>query len=330
MRRNMLFVTWIEHRRTREICAALSLELVELITRRRGLVRYAELIPRTVSTLRRLRPRLLVVQNPSLVLALLCLVLRPLLGYRLVIDAHNEAVIPYKNKGRIIRWITDVVNRSADLVIVTNHQLAGYIASMGTQCFVLPDRLPRVPPLPPPGPKTTGTFDVAVIATYAADEPVAAIFEAAREAGEGFRFHVTGNHAKLEPAVRSLAPPNVHFTGFLDDTNFWMLLRDCDAVMDLTLADNCLVCGAYEALAVGTPLVLSGSPASRELFAEAACYVDNSPRSIVDALHEARQHSAELRANVVTVRERMTVQWQYQAARLLDEMRRLQAEERNR
>lgn len=321
----MLFVTWIEHRRTREICAALSMELVELVTRKRGLARYAELVPRTIANLRERKPRTLLVQSPSLVLALLCLMLRPALGHRLVVDAHNEAVIPYKNKSRLIRWLTDLVNRRADLVIVTNRQLADHITKLGTRCVVLPDRMPQAPALPPAGrPAAADVFDVAVIATYAADEPVEAIFEAAREAGDPFRFHVTGNPAKLDARVRALAPPNVRFTGFLEDTDFWSLLRDCDVVMDLTLADNCLVCGAYEALAVGTPLILSGNAASRELFAESACHVDNTPRAIAAALRDVRERHQQLRANVLTVRERMTAQWQVQASTLLVEIGRLQ------
>lgn len=322
----MLFVTWIEHRRTREICAALSMELVELVTRKRGLARYAELVPRTIAILRERKPRTLLVQSPSLVLALLCLLLRPVLGYRLVVDAHNEAVIPFKNKGHLIRWLTDLVNRRADLVIVTNRQLADHITKLGTRCVVLPDRMPQAPALPPAGEPAGDVFDVAVIATYAADEPVEAIFEAAREAGDPFRFHVTGNPAKLDARVRALAPPNMRFTGFLEDTDFWSLLRDCDVVMDLTLADNCLVCGAYEALAVGTPLILSGNAASRELFADSACHVDNSPRSIADALRDARGRHLQLKASVLAVKERMTSQWQVQASTLLAEIGRLQAD----
>src|SRR5690606_37992178 len=182
----MLFVTWIEHRRTREICAALSMELVELVTRKRGLARYAELVPRTIAILRERKPRTLLVQSPSLVLALLCLLLRPVLGYRLVVDAHNEAVIPFKNKGHLIRWLTDLVNRRADLVIVTNRQLADHITKLGTRCVVLPDRMPQAPALPAASDPAGDGFDVARLATSAADEPVEASFGAAQRAGHPF------------------------------------------------------------------------------------------------------------------------------------------------
>ena len=84
-----LAVSWEQHRRMRELCDGLGLELVVLTTRHRGLARYALLSVRTVALLGRRRPDVLLIQNPSLVLAALTLLLRPLLGFRLVVDAHN-------------------------------------------------------------------------------------------------------------------------------------------------------------------------------------------------------------------------------------------------
>jgi glycosyltransferase involved in cell wall biosynthesis len=162
-----------------------------------------------------------------------------------------------------------------------------------------------------------------VIATYAADEPIAAIFEAAAQAGPEFGFDITGNPARLDQQLRSRAPANIRFTGFLEEAAFWSLLRDSHVVMDLTLAENCLVCGAYESLAIGTPMILSGSPASQELFGPSACYSDNSPGSIVTALHDARSRLEELRSAAPGVRERMNRDWQQQAAALQAEMSRL-------
>lgn len=319
-----MFLTWIEHRRTREICTALSIPLVELVSRRRGLARYATLVPRTLALLRQRRPAVVIVQNPSLVLTLLCVLVRPVLRFRLVIDAHNEAVNPFKNKGAAIRWLTDFVNRKADLVIVTNRQLAATITRLGTKAIVLPDLIPQAPDLPAAGEKPHASFRVAVIATYAADEPIAAIFEAAALAGPEFEFGITGNPARLDQQLRSRSPANIRFTGFLEEADFWSLLKNSHVVMDLTQAENCLVCGAYESLAVGTPMILSDSPASQELFGPSACYADNSPGSIVAALRDARSRLEELRRAAPGVRDRMNREWVQQATALRAEMSRLQ------
>ena len=90
--KNVLALTWLEHRRTTGLCNALNLELIALETRLPGALRHMVLSVRTAALLLRRRPALLLVQNPSLVLSGLAVALRPLLGYRLIVDAHNEAV----------------------------------------------------------------------------------------------------------------------------------------------------------------------------------------------------------------------------------------------
>ena len=86
-----LALTWFEHRRTKELCAGLGIELVVLASALRGPLRYVALGGRTLALLARRRPQILLVQNPSLILAALAAAVRGVLGYRLIADAHNEA-----------------------------------------------------------------------------------------------------------------------------------------------------------------------------------------------------------------------------------------------
>src|SRR5947207_10911589 len=110
-----LALTWFEHRRTKELCAGLGIELVVLASALRGPLRYLVLGGRTLALLARRRPRILLVQNPSLILAALAAAVRGVLGYRLIADAHNEAVVPFINRQwwvtRLSRWVI----RRADL-----------------------------------------------------------------------------------------------------------------------------------------------------------------------------------------------------------------------
>src|SRR5262249_51694230 len=62
-------LTWLDHQRIRQLCAGLGLELEVMTTPHRGVVRYLLLSARTLALLWRCRPRVLLVQNPSLVLA---------------------------------------------------------------------------------------------------------------------------------------------------------------------------------------------------------------------------------------------------------------------
>jgi glycosyltransferase involved in cell wall biosynthesis len=313
---SVTFVTWIEHRRTRQLCTSLGMELLELTTARRGLRRYAELTSKTIAALRRRRPEVLVVQSPSMVLSLLCAVLRPWLQYRLIIDAHNEAVTPEINPWLPFRVLTRLLIKSADLVIVTNRALAQKVSTLGTRSFVLPDRIPEAPEVAAAMPPTNGRLHVAVIATYAKDEPIAAIIAAAATLGDQYELSLTGNPTKLEPAIRAAATANVQFTGFLSESDYWRLLRSSDLVMDLTVLDNCLVCGAYEALAVSKPLVLSRNDASVDLFGDAACYTDNSAGSIALALRSARADLSGLRVRASAARQRLNAEWDERAVQL--------------
>jgi hypothetical protein len=307
-----LVLTWADQRRTQELCVGLNLELIVMKTRWRGPLRYLILGSRTMMLLVRRRAKVVLVQNPSLILAALAVLLRSVLRYRLLVDAHNEAVEPYINKQRWIQALSRWVIRKADLTIVSNRQLALLVDGCGGRSFTLPDRVP----IPPPVAKRRleGHFNVVLIATHALDEPVAQIFEAVR--GADIQLYVTGNPRHLAPAVAAQAPPNVRFTGFLPDEEYWALLRSADGIIDLTLMDDCLVSGAYEALAVGTPMLLSRNQASVELFGEAATFTDNTAPDIRRALEALRLRRDDLKAAAELKRQELGERWSVSARRL--------------
>lgn len=304
-----LFLTWIEHRRTRHLCVKLGLPLLELVSKRRGVLRYVSLVGRTLLELRRRRPQVLLVQNPSLVLAMLCLVLRPLLRYRLVVDAHNEAVEPFLHRTWLIVRISTLLLSRADLTIVTNDGLAEVVRHHGGMPIVLPDGIPA-PPLEAVRQPMPEGFNLVLISTFARDEPFPAVVEAMRQVEPGVRLHVTGNAEKLPATVRDGLPANITLTGFLDETSYWSLLASCDAVMDLTLMKDCLVCGAYEAVATARPMILSSNRASMALFREFAVFTDNTSRGILQAISSVRIRGAEFLASHESARQQFESDWQ--------------------
>lgn len=309
-----LFLTWTDHqRRTEEMCAGLGLELIVLRTRTRGLLRYLLLGARTIMLLVRHPVDVLVVQSPSLVLAALAVTLRALLRYRLIVDAHNEAVVPYLNRQKWIERLTHWVIRRADMTIVSNRQLADVVRSLGGRAFALPDRIP-VAPAALASAQLPGC-NVALIATHASDEPIAEVFEAVR--GTDIVLHVTGNPRKLAAHLAGRIPPNVRFTGYLPNDQYWQLLRDVDAIIDLSLMDNCLVSGSYEAVAVGTPMLLSANAACMELFGDAALYTDNTAADIRSALARLRKEQPRLKEAIARKHAEMNQQWQQLGAELM-------------
>lgn len=312
---NVLFLTWIKHRRTRHLCERLEFPLVELISKHRGLRRYLALTLRTIRTLQTRRPRILIVQSPSVVLSLLCLMLRPIFRYRLIVDAHNEAVEPYLHRSAIMRWMTSLIIKRSDLTIVTNRQLAETVMRQGGRALVLPDGIPTAPAAAKK--RLAGEFKIVLISTFAGDEPFEVVVEAMRQVGPNIHLYVTGNADRLPVEVRQSLPGNMTLTGFLDDADYWSMLASVDAVMDLTTMQNCLVCGAYEAIAVQRPLLLSKNTASVELFSDFAVFTENSVAGLTEALSVLLARHQAISQAMADSKQRYEGKWNDRANELL-------------
>lgn len=314
-----MWVSWNAHRRTTGLCAAWDVPLHVIQSQRKGLVRRIEQALRTLGLLRRSRPGVLFVQNPSLALTVLAMLGRGTFGYYLVVDAHNEGVRPFARRGRLVHWLTRRLLHGADATIVTNGALVKHVSAAGGRALVLPDRLPE-----PEFPQSNAAAgedvpDVVVISSFMSDEPVAEILAAATML-PGVRFAFTGDARRFHRRDREL-PPNVRLTGYLAENAFWGLLAQAPVICDLTLKPDCLVCGAYEALALAKPMVLSDNPATRELFGSAAVLTNNQAADIARAVRTAIDQRDRLAANARALRERYGAPWHVQAATAWDEIR---------
>ena len=306
-----LWVAWSPHRRTTGLCAAWEIPLHVVQPALPGPARWAALPLQTLGLLQRCRPDLLFVQNPSLVLTTLAVLCRPVFGYRLVVDAHNEGVRPFDRPYAFVRWLTRRLLKSADITIVTNEALADDVRAAGGRPVTLPDSLPDVPGSALKGLRAGDAPDVAVVATYRPDEPIDAIIAAAATMPD-VHFAFSGPAERYRRAPGPVLP-NVRFTGFLADSEYWRLLAQARVVCDLTLKPDCLVCGAYEALAVGRPMVLSDNPATRDLFGSAAVLTGDSPEEIAAALRQAIEERERLESNASKLQESFRTHWQAEA-----------------
>ena len=319
----VIMLTWFAHRRTSGICDRLRLPLFVLDTKRAGVLRIAELGVRTTRLLLHERPGVVVMQNPSLAGTLLVVFLQLLFRYRVVVDAHNEAVQPFVNRSRVVGIISKWILRRADITIVTNAGLADLVSAAGGTPFVLPDPIP-LPEQARSEPQDVVPSDpsVMVIATGAPDEPIEDIANAAQRLPD-VRFHVTGKSVAIRNALVSDLPENMELTGFVDEATYWSLLRNSDLVLDLTKMDDCLVCGAYEAVAVGTPMVLTDNRASRELFGHVACLVQNEAESIARGISQSLEQLGSLRARMPEYRAEYVQEWQATGDDLRDRLAQL-------
>ncbi|MEX2123397.1 MAG: glycosyltransferase [Woeseia sp.] len=285
-------------------------------SKRNGPGRWIAQAVETLELLRRHRPEILFVQSPSLALTVLALMSRRLFGYYLVVDAHNEGVRPFDRPGAFVRRLTRRLLNAADTTIVTNAALAKDVSLAGGRPLVLPDSLPIPPVLPAMHEDVEDAPHVVVIATFRPDEPIAAIIAAAATMPE-VRFAFSGDSRKFRQTGIEW-PANVRLTGFLPDQEYWQLLGQAGVICDLTLKPDCLVCGAYEGLAMAKAMVLSDNPATREIFGPAAVLTDSRPDEIARALRTALEQRERLEASAREVREAYRARWQTQAAATWD------------
>jgi len=310
-----LALAWFYHRRFESLTPPLGIRRVVLSTKVRKPFREVLLSWRTLALLYRARPKVLLVQNPSLICTLLVALLRPFFGYQIIVDAHGDAVIPYAHNWLLVRAVTFFLIRRARLTIVTNLGLAARVRAHGGRPFVLCDNLPTVSEnhRTDLGPGKHVMF----ISTYASDEPHAELFAAAEALkAEGVTFHVTGKVRSDTLARLPPVPGNVVLTGFLAEHDYWNLLLSCDVVVDLTTMPDCLVCGAYEAVAAGRALVLTDNAPSRELFEDAALYTHNSAAAIAASVVEALSRQEELEAAASGHALKMQRTWNVKAREL--------------
>jgi glycosyltransferase involved in cell wall biosynthesis len=319
-KRSALWIDWGRNLRTRTLARRLEVEVLEIRIGGNRLWRYLKSMRRTAAAIRRLRPSLLIATNPSLVLGLLLLVLRRWYGFALVSDAHYVGVRTLSDQ-RLLQRALDYYNSRVDLVIVTNEPHAQYLASLGARAYVCPDPLPDL----------SGRLDsrvsvpaksVFLVCSFERDEPYQAAFDAfSRLEPLGFTLFVSGNYHKA--GVDPTRFPWVRFLGYVSEQDYYAYMGSCAVVMDLTVLEECLLCGAYEALAARRPLVISNTRALGNYFAGAAVLTSNTPEGICASVQNAYAGRSELTGLAARWAAQNEVYMEERIATLKHQLRRL-------
>jgi glycosyltransferase involved in cell wall biosynthesis len=307
-RKHIIWVAWEKHRRTSEIARVFpDMHLFQFEYDAPRLVRYFVLLARTSKVLLKEKPDIIFVQNPSLVLTVYMIIICKMLGLTCIVDAHNEGIRPFSPR---LNWLLPVygwIQKHADLTIVTNHELAEEVAANGGVPFVLADKLPEFREYYTI--ELKGKYNIVYICSFEKDEPYQEVIEAARLLDPNMYFYITGNYRKASPEIVEKAPSNVVFCGYFSEPDYINLLYSCDVIVDLTLMDNCLVCGAYEAVSLGKPAILSDTKAIRHYFNKGAVYSGNTAQEIAKSVKYFLDNKKKLKDEVLFLKPHMEKQW---------------------
>lgn len=294
LKEGVIWVTWERQLRNYSMTSELGVPLFTIYSRQPRAIRYLLSATRTLEVLWRQRPRVVVCQNPSIVLTVLLLAWRRILRFKLAVDAHYGGIAPWTGN-TLIQRVLDLINRAADLVIVTNEAHANHVRALGGRAFVCPDPLPdlsRYPQTEPPVKRK-----LLLICSFDADEPYREALSAASVlTADGFQLFVSGNFRRAGLDPRKF--PQAQFLGFVPEEEYYRHLFSSEVVIDLTRVDNCLVCGAYEAMAACKPVVLSRKQALEEYFSGGTVFTENRGPAIARAVKKAHANSRRLKSDL--------------------------------
>lgn len=319
-----IWITWEIQRRNRTISALINADLHELNVKANRFLRYCICIIRTCFLLLKKRPSLIFAQSPSIALGALAVSWGRLYNIPVIIDAHNAGLFPFKGAKKWANKLVQYTMRKAALVIVSNRNLIKHVEDVGGRAFELPD------PIPDLGKKLgriqlKGKHNIVFICTFAEDEPYVEVIKAAGNLDHDTYIYITGNSQGKEKVLKAMAPQNIILTGFLSEENYINTLRSADIVIALTTREDCLLCGAYEAVSLEKPVIVSSTKVLREHFSDGALYVNNESIDIANKITFALRDKEVLGKDMKKLKEKRVREWEERRLALEDLLCRIEA-----
>jgi len=312
----ILFISWERQRRTVELAKALQCELN--IIEYSGLFRYLKSIAKTIEIVKNVKPDVLIVQNPSMVLSFISVIfLKQIFSLPVIVDRHSNFLLTEKKNDfffeLIFNFLSYITIRYANLTIITNDYLKNVVEVLGGVPFVLPDKIPTLVPRKQDG--LSGKKNILVISTFASDEPINELLQTfGKDKMSSYSVYISGDSAKLGKHSFEI-PPNTILTGFLPENEFVDLLFQVDVVMVLSKQEYTLLCGCYEAVSAGKPLITSDSLVLRQLFF-GAIFVENYSDSIANGVDRIFTDLSYYKSKSMEMKKIITQEWNDRFANL--------------
>lgn len=278
------------------------------------------------------RPNLVFCQNPSIILAFVLCIYKRWFGYALVVDRHSNFKFEHQNSINpiwlLFWWISRFTVRNANLTIVTNEALKFVVDSWGGEGFVLPDKIPNMEVDQFKEKNLDDSIQVLAITTFDSDEPIMEIIQAAEILGDSFTISFTGRYRKYFERSREhiSIPKNVRLLGFVPEDEYRKLLGNADVALVLTSKDLILNCGAYEAVSMNTPAVVSNTKTMKSFFYKGFVHVNLDPLSIAKGIICCQDNKLALKSELLSLKLELEKSWdlrQLEANRKFSEITRM-------
>lgn len=262
-------------------------------------LKYLIQIVQTLRLLWRERPAVVLVMVPPIFAVLPVYFYCKLTGSRFATDNHTAGFT--MKRWQRMKFLHGWLEKRAACNIVTNEKLRQCQQTWrvpAEKIFLIGDLPVQFAQIETPpflkqngvtknGGTPNGFFAVTAVCSFNPDEPLENILRAANELPD-VNFFCTGKLKDAPAGLLERKSANVTFTDFLSVPHYAGLLKASHGVMVLTTRDHTMQRGAYEAMALGIPIITSDWPILRKTFANGSLFVDNSPQSIVQAVRRLR------------------------------------------
>ena len=320
---NYLWLTWETQQRNISLSRAFNAEYFEVSSNHPRVVKYFVNIVKTYRKLRSSRPRVVFAQNPSLVLSCFAVVYCRLTGTVCILDVHNAGIWPVEGQSRLLNGIAGFVNRYANMILVSNDALRDFTASRGCHSFTLPDPVPELQSERADSNDrfhTEGLFSVLFVCTWASDEPYREVLQM-QGLDTDTKIFISGKYGKkLDEAEVNKLPENFVLTGFISKQDYVSLLSRVDVVMVLTTRENCLVCGAYEAVSQHKPIILSDTEALRNYFFKGTVFTKHTPGDLARSIDTIKSDYSRYSREIQELKPALEEKWTESFRNILQEI----------
>ena len=289
MHNTILYIVWYTHARraetlSRELQAKLTfIYEARLRTPWLSPLRYLVQCWKTWRLLERERPAFVIIQSPPIFAPLAVALWCKLRGRRQVsyiLDCHPSTF--YNRRWRWAFPLLRLLARKAVVSLLCNEDAQHFLSRWQANYIFLPDGLPDLRAASQEIP-VQGEKNIAVISAFAHDEPVDTLFQAARLTPD-VTFYLTGRTDGMPGELLASKPDNIVLTGFLRGSTYNGLLQNVQGIMILAVMITTLSCGAFEALSLAKPSIVSDLPEQRRWFSNGFIMVENAPEDIAQAV----------------------------------------------
>lgn len=264
------------------------------------------------------KPDVIFVMNPPIFALfaplLYCKIFRKK-GY--ITDSHTAAFS--HKKWQLLGPLQGIFFRNAITNIVTNKKHANIIRGWGGDYVIIGDIPVRYSKMKPYEKMRSG-FNITLVNSFSDKEPVERVLKAA-EQRKDIDFYITGNLKHANKNLLSNSLGNVIFTDFLPDEQYAWMLKNSNAVMTQTTSDNTMQRGAYEAMALGTPIITSDWGILRETFNKGTIFVKSDVDSIIQGILDMKENHKRYKKEIKELKKARLAIWNQNKELLLGKIR---------